>query len=117
MSDPQSKAVTRDSGTEGAPAGSLDGMVRPSNIDLGKTQITPDILVSSAAIFYDEWFGKRWQVETWIFSHDARQLNVQVIHGSSSYCGGNPPHETLVAKCKRVHERISTNLRARYCAA
>jgi hypothetical protein len=86
---------------------------RPHNIDLGKTKITGKIMVSSAAIFYDEWM-KRWQIETFIFSDDERQRTRQIIHGNCSYYYGEKPSGQIIEKCKRVHEKISKNLLALY---
>ena len=51
------------------------------NKDLGKTQITPKIRLSSAAIYYEH--QNRYQVETWVFSDDkSAQRSRQFIHGS-----------------------------------
>jgi hypothetical protein len=82
------------------------------NIDLGKTQITDKIRVSSAAIYYDGmWFGNYYQLETWIFSDDKeRQESHQIIHGT---CGNNIP-EKLIAKTKKVHDYISNNLKIKF---
>lgn len=58
------------------------------NIDLAKTQITPKIRVSSAAIFYKFWAGDYYQLETWVFSEDKEaQQSKQVIHGTCSVSG------------------------------
>jgi len=77
------------------------------NIDLGKTQITDKIRVSSAAIFYEEWFGKRYQFETFIFSNDKEAIRTkQIIHGSDR----GEFSEKLAAKTRKIHNYISNNL-------
>ena len=85
-----------------------------NNYDLGKTQITDKIRVSTAAIFYDEWFGRRWQIETWCFSDDpGKQKTFQVIHGSIG-CR-DPEHDIpvghLVTSAEKIHDYISNNLK------
>jgi hypothetical protein len=79
--------------------------VKP-NLNLGKTQITDKIRVSSAAIFYENWFGVYYQYETWIFSTDPIQKSVMVIHGT---CGGDID-EKMVVKTQHIHERMANNL-------
>jgi len=81
------------------------------NIDLGKTQITPEIRVSSAAIFYKSWFGDYYQLETFIFSdNNELQKSRQVIHGT---CGREIPLR-LQDKIKKIHAYISKNLCDKY---
>lgn len=79
-----------------------------SNIDLGKTQITNNIRVSSAAIFYESpFFGDYYQFETFIFSEDkAVQKSRQIIHGTT----WNISHNELLNKTKKVHSYVSQNL-------
>jgi len=84
---------------------------KPHDIDLGKTQITDKIRVSTAAIFREEYFGKYWLIETWIFSDDLRQRSRQIIHGSSS---GDTPSPRLCDKAKEVHQHISYNLHQKF---
>lgn len=86
---------------------------RKPNIDLGKTQITLLIRVSSAAIFYEEYFGNRYQIETLIFSDDPRQRFKQIIHGS---CSGDNENlaDHLVKKCQKIHKQIADNLMNKY---
>lgn len=84
------------------------------NIDLGKSQITASIRVSSAAIYREDWWGRWWLVETWIFSDDPRQKNRQIIHGDCSSVGGAPPHERICATARKVHSHIAENLRRRF---
>lgn len=81
----------------------------PKNQDLGKTQITDKIRVSSAAIYYNEWEGERYQYETWIFSSDERQKSTQAIHGSSFIFDGEMD-ENMVEKTKEIHTHISNNM-------
>lgn len=77
--------------------------------DLGKTQISDNIRVSSAAIFYEAWFGNYFQVETWIFSENPLIKSKQIIHGT---CNEYLNYK-LVAKCEKVHDYISNNLIAK----
>lgn len=78
-----------------------------SNVNLGKTQITPEIRVSSAAIFYEEWFGNYYQYETWVFSENKElQRSVMVIHGTS----GEMMPESMIKKTQKVHQYIANNL-------
>ena len=37
------------------------------NFNIASTAINENIRISTAALFYDEWFGERFQMETWIF--------------------------------------------------
>lgn len=80
------------------------------NEDLGKTQITDKIRVSSAAIFYEEWFGKYYQIETWIFSTDPRIKSTMVIHGTCSHLESSK----LVDTCKKVHGYMANNLLSKF---
>jgi len=80
------------------------------NIDLGKTQITDKIRVSSAAIFYQEMFGDYYQVETWIFSDDERIKSKMQIHGT---CGREIPQQ-LITHAQTFHRRISKMLIKKY---
>jgi len=85
----------------------LDRDFRRANINLAITIITDKIRVSTAAIYYSEWFGEYYQYETWIFSNDKmHQKNVMVIHGTH----GGDLDENMVKKSKHIHERISNNL-------
>jgi len=53
-------------------------------------------------------------VETWIFSDDPRQRNVQVIHGTPSEVGCGQPDYRSVTKAKIVHAHIAKNLFEKY---
>lgn len=81
------------------------------NIDLGKTQITDTIRVSSAAIFYESWHGNYFQVETFIFKTDDNLKSQQIIHGT---CSAEYPSEKLFNKAKKIHTYISNNLTKYY---
>lgn len=88
------------------------------NINLGKTQITDKIRVSTAALHREEYFGSYWLIETWIFSDDPKQKNTQIIHGSpSSMNGEKPPCEKICEKARRIHAQISDSLRKKYVSA
>jgi hypothetical protein len=79
------------------------------NIRIMHTQITPEIMVSTAGIFYDEMWGERFQYETWCFSDDPKQKSFQVIHGS---CGLVDPY--YLKKSIKIHRYISSNLKNRH---
>lgn len=44
------------------------------NFNIASTVIDDNVRISTAAIFYDEWFGERFQMETWIFKKEGRSL-------------------------------------------
>lgn len=71
--------------------------------NLARTQVTPLIRVSTAAIDYEEPFPRE-QLETWIFSDDPRQRSRQIIHRRGR------------ADAVRVHRHIASNLLARFSA-
>lgn len=77
------------------------------NIDLGKTKITDDIRVSSAAIFMSAHFGEYTQYETWVFSDDENQKTHQIIHGTNF---GHTISGARKAETIKVHYYISQNL-------
>lgn len=77
-----------------------------ANVDLGKTQITDLIRVSSAAIYYECWPFNYWQYETFIFSNDDNVKTKQVIHGTSGQDGSHK----LECETKKVHKYIADNL-------
>lgn len=88
------------------------------SVNLARTQITPLIRVSTAAVAYphERWGGSRYQVETFIFSDDPRQRVHQIIHGSQS-CGESEPFLEecrLVEEARHVHARIAANLLAKF---
>lgn len=89
-----------------------------SGVDLGKTQITPLIRVSSAAIYRHDRCGERWLVETWAFSDDPRQGSFQVVHGST--CAAKigderqPPTGPVVEKAQKIHRYIADGLKAKW---
>jgi hypothetical protein len=82
----------------------------PHNIDLGKTQITDKIRVSSAALYRKEYFGSYWLVETWIFSDDPHQQNDQIIHGTCADYGSKHLRESLCSEARKIHGYIAGNL-------
>lgn len=84
------------------------------NIDLGKSQITPLIRVSSAALLREEVWGRWWLVETWIFSDDERQKNRQIIHGDPMAMAGGGIDPMLAQNVRRIHGQIAANLRRRF---
>lgn len=81
-------------------------MERLPNIDLGKTQITDKIRVSSAAIFYEFWGGDYYQLETFIFSDDPSQKTRMIIHGTT----GREVSEIRKQEVYKVHKYIADNL-------
>jgi len=80
-----------------------------ANIDLGKTQITPTIRVSSAAIFYDLGHLQYFQYETFIFSKDPSQRTIQQIHGTCQWRS-----DRLERKTNKIHNYIANNLKLRH---
>jgi hypothetical protein len=80
--------------------------MRKPNISIIHTRITDKIRVSSAAIYYDEYFGDRYQYETWCFSDDPRQRSFQVIHGSYYKW-----YYDYILLTIRVHQHIVKNLK------
>jgi hypothetical protein len=82
------------------------------SINLGKTQITKKIRVSSAAIFYEgNWFGNYYQYETFIFSDDPGFKTRMWIWGSSQ---GNKLSDKKVEITKTGHRRISKIMLNKY---
>jgi hypothetical protein len=81
------------------------------NKDLGKTQITDKIRVSSASIFYahNEWGGVYHQYETWIFSSDPTIKSRQFIWGSSTY-----ESDKLKMLTENAHRRISKIMNVKF---
>lgn len=79
------------------------------NYDLGKTQITENIRVSSTAIFYEAWFGNYFQYETFVFSEDPKIKSRQIIHGSNV-----GKSESLENKTRKIHDYISRNLQRKF---
>lgn len=49
-----------------------------SNFNIASTVINEDMRVSTAAIFYDEWFGERYQMETWVFMKDRKGSKMKI---------------------------------------
>ena len=76
------------------------------NIGLGKTQITEQIRVSSAAIFYEhtDWGIPYYQYETFIFSDDPKFKTRMFIWDTS---GGKDINKNLSELTKRAHRRIA----------
>lgn len=77
------------------------------NLDLGKTQITNEIRVSSAAIFYEynSWGGSYWQYETFIFSNNKDKFKTRMFIWGTSI--GETSSEKMKVITRRAHDRIS----------
>lgn len=73
------------------------------NVKILHTQITDNVRVSSAAIFYPS--QNRFQVETIVFSKDDRQPFRMFIHGS--IFGEIEPGERLFEVAKTFNRRAS----------
>lgn len=74
------------------------------NQNLGKTQITNNVRVSSACIFLHAFESGYFQYETWVFVEGGRSR--QIIVGSAhSY------NERLASITKRLHNRVSKILK------
>jgi len=85
---------------------------------LSHDNITPSIRVSTAAVPSSHYHGHYWQIETWIFSDDSRQKNVQRIHGTT-YSNGRDEFDynynlKLCCRAERAHEYIVENLKSLY---
>ena len=76
-------------------------MEEDKNKSIQYTLIKPGVKVSSAAIYYQEIWGDRWQYETWIFRNDGIESKM-AIHGSSSHF----PNERLENISKKFHRRV-----------
>ena len=78
------------------------------NKDLGKTRITNDIRISSAAIFYEHtsWGQPYFQYETFIFSDNpSKGVKTRMfIWGTSS---GKEISNKYIQLTERAHRRIS----------
>jgi len=84
-------------------------------IDLGKTQITPLIRVSSAALYREEWFGCYWLIESFIFSEDKkRQQTTQIIHSSQGCARDELPSKKLCDEARKIHGYIAANLMLKF---
>ena len=79
------------------------------------TQITPNIRVSTAAIYYEQTYYVRpyWRFETWCFSKDDRQRSFQVIHGTDSNKFSWYDLRTSI----KVHQYIAKNLKKKFAKA
>ena len=64
------------------------------NFNIASTIINENVRVSTAAIFYDEIFGERFQLETWIFKKEGKSL--MKIHSVPSNNNG-------LEYCRRFH--------------
>lgn len=67
------------------------------NFNIASTVINKDVRVSTAAIFYSEWFGDRYQLETIVFSTVKGGFRMK-IHDV-------PSNDQGVEYCKRFHEK------------
>lgn len=86
------------------------------NIDLAKTQITPRIRLSSAAVFYEFWAGDYFQFETWVFSEDKEaQKSKQVIHGTCSAKGSPSLKEKTLTFHRRAARMLIKKLQCEDC--
>jgi len=82
------------------------------NYDLGKTQITDNVRVSSAALWREE-FGGYFLVETWCFSEDPRQRSFQIIHGTPA--GSISANSCEVEDAWKIHQYVVAGLRRKLC--
>jgi len=71
-----------------------DSFNEEKNFNIASTIINENVRISTAAIFYDEFFGKRFQLETWVFKKEGRSL--MKIHNVASNQNG-------LDYCKRFH--------------
>lgn len=76
----------------------MERFEKRKNFNIASTVINDEIRVSTAAIFYDEWFGKRWQLETFIFKKDNK--------GSKMKIHEVPNNDDGIDYCKRFHDKL-----------
>lgn len=79
------------------------------NFNIASTVINENVRVSTAAIFYDEWFGERYQLETWVFikDHKGSKMRIHNVYENQDgidYCIRF--HEKTVAMVKRKIKSI-----------
>lgn len=67
------------------------------NFNIASTVINENVRVSTAAIFYDEWFGERFQMETWVFMKDHK--------GSKMKIHDVPENQSGIDYCIRFHNK------------
>lgn len=48
------------------------------NFNIASTVINENVRVSTAAIFYEDWFGERFQMETWVFMKDHKGSKMKI---------------------------------------
>ena len=80
-----------------------------NNFNIASTEISPQIRVSSAAIWYGH--ENRYQVETFVFSKSEEQPTRQFIHGSMI---GEDGIDYLTEYAQTFHRRIVLKLRKRF---
>lgn len=61
------------------------------------TRINKDIYVSTAMIARTDWWGERFQIETWIFNGNPNQQSTHIVHKTRR-------------KAIKVHKYICKNL-------
>ncbi|GEM_PF-2104874 len=67
------------------------------SFNISSTIINEDFRVSTAAVFYSEWFGDRYQLETIVFSTVKGGFRMK-IHDV-------PSNDKGIEYCKRFHEK------------
>lgn len=73
------------------------------NKNIASTIISDTVRVSSATIFYENWFGNYYQYETLVFSKDERVPFSQEIHGTN----GSDDCESMLAITNQYHNKKS----------
>lgn len=76
-----------------------------ANFNIASTVINKNIRVSTAAIFYDEWFGERFQLETWVFMKDHKGSVIKIHNVYENQNG--------IDYCKRFHEKAVAMVRSK----
>lgn len=71
---------------------------KKSNFNIASTIINDNVRISTAAIFYDEIFGERFQLETWIFKKEGR--SIMKIHDV-------PINKVGLDYCVRFHNKAT----------
>lgn len=67
------------------------------NFNIASTVINENIRVSTAAIYYEEWFGERYQLETWVF--------MKGLKGSQMKIHEVPENQHGIDYCIRFHNK------------
>ena len=77
---------------------------KKQNFNIASTVINENIRVSTAAIFYDEWYGERFQLETFIFKKEGR--STYKIHSV-------PENQKGLDYCTSFHNKLVSLIKSK----